>query len=193
MATRLATAADMKAVAADLGQIVQVNVYMCCDGENGTTPEGSNPGGRPTSKVLAKALRFTIKVLMENLDTQTMLQVFIRVGEEILAQQVVLHGEKPEFYIAHAEVLYNRGVDIQNEQMTFEMVHPGIPSNEEPHVRLQVTDLGLVMDDGSIRGASINMEESPIFTDKHAEDYPPGHWNFVDGNRSSGRVLIHIT
>ncbi|HZE97375.1 MAG TPA: hypothetical protein VE981_10145 [Planctomycetota bacterium] len=192
MATRLATAADMKTLAGELGQIVQVNVYMCCDGEGGTTPGGGGPG-RPTSTRLAKALRFTIKILMENLDTQTLLQVFIRVGEEVLAQQVVMHGEKPEFYIGHAEVLFNRGVDLQNEQLTFEMVHPGIPSNEEPHVRLQVTDFGLVMDDGSVRGASVDMEESPIFTDKHHEDYPPGHWNFVDGNRSSGRVLIHVS
>jgi len=192
MATRLATAADMKAIAADLGQIVQVNVYMCCEGENGTTPGGSNPD-RPTAKRLAKALRFTIKILMENLDTQTILQVFIRVGEEVLAQQVVMHGEKAEFTSASPEVLFNRGVDLQNEQMTFEMVHPGIPSNEEPHVRLQVVDFGLVMDDGTVRAASVDMEESPIFTDKHHEEYPPGHWNFVDGHRSSGRVLIHVS
>lgn len=192
MATRLATPADMKALAAELGQIVQVNVYMCCDGDTGGTRPGGGTGGS-TSTRLAKALRFTIRILMENLDTQTILQVYIRVGEEIIAQQVVLHGEKAEFTNWPVEVLFKRGVDLQNEQLTFEMEHPGIPSNEEPHVRLQVTDFGLVMDDGSVRAATVDMEESPIFTDKHHEQYPPGHWNFVDGHRSSGRVLIHVS
>ncbi|HEY7545533.1 MAG TPA: hypothetical protein VID27_11650 [Blastocatellia bacterium] len=191
--SRSLSASQARALAAELGALVQINFFFCCGDESPTRPGGggTTPDG-PSARDMAKALRFTIKILMENLDTQTVLRTVIRVGAEVIADQVVMHGEKAEFFIGNAEVLFNRQVDIESEIMTFEMVHPGIPSNEQPHVRLQVTDLALVMADDSVHAASINMEESSIFTDKHHEDYPPGHWNFVDGNRSSGQVLIHV-
>jgi hypothetical protein len=194
MAVRVMNASEMKTMLGELGSLVQINIFLCCDdAATPTRPGGGEPPGQPDTRNLAKALRFTIKILMENLDTQTWLEAVIRVGAEEVARQVVMHGEKPEFFIGTAEVVFKREVNISTETMTFEMIHPGIPSNEEPHVRLQIIDLALVMADGSIHGASINLEESPIFTDKHHEDYPPGHWNFVDGNRSSGQVIIHIT
>jgi hypothetical protein len=196
-------ASEIKDLLAKLGSLVQINIFIGSEvattpsrPEGGPLPSQPDTGSPPVqsnAQNLAKALRLTIKILMENLDTETLLEAIIRVGAGEIARQTVMRGEKPEFFTGRAEIVLSREVNIVNERLTFELNHPGTPSNEQPHVRLQITDLALVMADGSIRGASINMEESLIFTDKHHEEFPPGHWNFVNGDRSSGQVIIHVT
>jgi len=180
--------AELKQLATQAGALVQVNFFFCCadDGE-ATRPIGDN---QPTT-VTATALRFKIKILMENLDTQTWLQAIVRSGAETIADTKVMQGEKQEFYEDFVDVEFSRNVDLSIENLTLELVHPGIPKNEQPHVRLQVRDVSFKMSDGTTKGAKINMEEAANFTDKHHEDYPPGHLNFVDGARSSGQLTIY--
>jgi len=182
---------EIKQLATQSGALVQVNLFFCCpDGEvRPQVPGGGRP--QPGGAVAATALRFRINILMENLDTLTWLQAIVRSGAETLADPKIMHGVKPEFFSEFVDVQFGRNADLAAENLTLELVHPGIPSNEQPHVRLQVTDVTFKMTDGSTRAAKINMEEAANFTDKHHEDYPPGHLNFVDGARSSGQLTIY--
>jgi hypothetical protein len=127
---------------------------------------------------------------MENLDTETSLFAVVRTGAEEIVNQKIMQGEKHDFYFQTVQIQFGRDVNVDDEDMTIEITHPGIPGNQEPHVRLQVADFALLMKDDTIRPASVNMEEASNFTDKHHEDYPPGHLNFVDGARSSGQMKI---
>ncbi len=152
------------------------------------TPPGPQPKGPDVAvAVEIKAVKVVLRTEFDNLDTQTKVYVTIRDGEEVLANQIqVAQGEVAE-NTTHDEVLVPLTRFVSTARtLTIEITHPGIPSNGQPHWRMTFA-VSVVMTDGTVRSSSVNLATGLNYTDKKF-----GHLNFVDKQRSSGRITIAL-